>query len=192
MEENFSPQQSLQLIQSMVEKTKANIADNGFYFLLWGWVAFFAFLSQYFLKVVLNYQQHYLAWLVAIPAVIFSIIYTRNKHRQSRVTTYIGESMRHLSTGVGIAFFILVFIISTQGGSAWLNAYPIFILLYGLGTFISGKIIRFTPLVIGGIFNWLLACAAAFVSYDYQLLICAVAIFTSYIIPGYLLVNRKN
>lgn len=36
MEENFSPQESLQLIQSMISKTKTNISENRFYFLFWG------------------------------------------------------------------------------------------------------------------------------------------------------------
>lgn len=77
-------------------------------------------------------------------------------------------------------------IISNSPGG-WANGYPFFILFYGLGTFISGKLLQFTPLVIGGIFNWVLAIACVFVPFDYQLLLAAAAILTSYIIPGYLI-----
>lgn len=191
MENDFSPQQSLDLIRSMIDKTKANLSENRFYFLLWGWASFLAILTQFFLKVIFHYPHHYLVWLVTIPAVIITIIYSGRRDKGRRVKTYIGESMSNLWTGIGISFFVLSFIISnTKGG--WLNAYPFFILFYGMGTFVSGRILKFTPLVIGGIFNWLLACIAAYVNYDYQMLLAAAAILTSYIIPGYLLNTKKN
>jgi len=37
-EENLSPEQSLKLIQSMINKTKQDMSDNGIYFLVWGWL----------------------------------------------------------------------------------------------------------------------------------------------------------
>src|SRR5215208_528332 len=104
MEENFSPQQSLQLIQSMIEKAKNNISENRFYFLLWGWLTFAAIIGQFILKVVLQYKHHYIVWLCTIPAVIITIIHSvRLRHRSAR--TYIGESMNYLWTGIGISFF---------------------------------------------------------------------------------------
>jgi hypothetical protein len=35
-ERKFSPEQSLALIQSMIDKAKNTAADDSFYFLLWG------------------------------------------------------------------------------------------------------------------------------------------------------------
>jgi len=187
MEENFSPQDSLALIQSMIGKTKANLGENRVYFLLWGWVTFAAIVSQFILKVVLHYERHYQVWLVVIPTVIVNIIYAaRHGRKAPAVRTYIGESMGHLWTGIGISFFVLSMIISNHPGG-WSDAWPLFILFYGLGTFVSGRILQFSPLVIGGIFNWLLSLAAIFVGFDYQLLLAAAAILTSYIIPGHLL-----
>ena len=84
MESNFSPQESLRLIHSMIEKSKANLRDNRFYFLLWGWVTFLAILSQFVLKVVLHYERHYFVWLAVIPAVIITIIYSARKKRKDR------------------------------------------------------------------------------------------------------------
>jgi hypothetical protein len=191
MEENFSPQQSLLLIQSMIDKTKGNLGRNRFYFLLWGWFVFLAILLQFILKVVLHYERHYLVWLGVIPAVIITIIYTYRQNKQRGVRTYIGDSMASLWTGVGISFFVLSFIISSSK-EGWMFSYPFFILLYGLGTFISGRILKFTPLIIGGVINWILACIAAYLHYDYQMLLAAIAILTSYIIPGHLLGIKKN
>ena len=191
MENNFSPQQSLELIQSMINKTKSNLGENRFYFLLWGWLSFIAITGQFVLKVIFEYERHYLVWLLTLPAVIITVIYSSRKHSTPRVRTWVGESMSYLWTGIGISFFILSMIITNSSGG-WLNAWPLFILFYGLGTFVSGRILQFSPLVIGGIFNWILALVSIFVHFDYQLLIAAAAILTSYIIPGHLLGKYKS
>lgn len=191
MEENFSPQESLQLIKTMIVKARANLSENRFYFLLWGWVTFIAIIIQFLLKVVFKWEHHYFIWLVVIPTMIITIIYSSKRTKGFKARTYIGESMSNLWTGIGISFFVLSYIISSSQ-QGWLFAYPFFILFYGLGTFVSGRILKFNPLVIGGIFNWLLAIACVYVAFDYQLLIAATAILTSYIIPGHLLGSQKN
>ncbi|MDZ4808016.1 MAG: hypothetical protein SGI96_07065, partial [Bacteroidota bacterium] len=71
-EENFSPEQSLQLIQTMISKTKQDMSDNSIYFLVWGWLTFFACTGQFVLKHIYNYEKHYLVWLVVIVGIIFS------------------------------------------------------------------------------------------------------------------------
>ena len=189
MEENFSPQQSLALIQSMITKTKNNLSDNRFYFLLWGWLSFIAIIGQFFLKVILHYDKHYLVWLVTIPAAIITMVRASRQSNRAVVKTYVADSMNFLWMGIGISFFVLSFIVSNMRGG-WNNAWPLYILFYGLGTFVSGKILQFRPFIIGGIFNWVLAVVAIYIPFDYQLLLAATAILTSYIIPGYLL--RSN
>lgn len=191
MEENLSPQQSLQLIQSMISKTKSDLSENRFYFLLWGWITLAAILGQFVLKVLVAYEQHYLVWLITIPAAIITMFYTGRKGRRPAVKTYIGESMSNLWMGIGISFFILLMIF-TNSEKGWHNAWPLYILFYGLGTFVSGRFLQFTPLVIGGIINWVLALISIFVHFDYQLLIGAGAVLTSYIIPGHLLKNKTD
>jgi hypothetical protein len=190
MQENFSPEDSLHLIQAMIDKTKANISENRFYFLFWGWITFLAVLLQFLLKVVLRYPHHYLVWLVTIPAAVITMWYAR-KHQGSGTRTYVGDSMSHLWTGVGISFGVLSFIIS-QSPSGWYYAFPYFILFYGLGTFISGLLLQFRPLVIGGIVNWVLACVCALIPYDYQLLLTGAALLVSYIIPGHMIQPAKR
>ena len=191
MDGNFTPQESLHLIQAMIAKTKAKLSKNSIYFLLWGWVTFIAILGQFFLKVVLQYRHHYLVWLITIPTIVVSVVYAVRTQKKHSVKTYVGESMSYVWTGIGIGLIVLAWIITnTKGG--WANAWPFYILFYGLGSFISGKILQFPPLIIGGIFNWVLAVVCVYVDYDYQLLMAAAAILTSYIIPGHLLRSNNN
>jgi hypothetical protein len=67
--------------------------------------------------------------------------------------------MSSLWTGLGISFMALPFILAKV---AWSYAFPIYILFYATGTFISGGLLQFKPLQIGGIICWMLAIAATF------------------------------
>lgn len=193
MHEDFSPQESLRLIQSMIDKTKANISYNRIYFLLWGWLTFAGFIGQFVLKTVFNYRHHYLVWLITFIGLFFTVRYNLRDRRQGP-RTYIGDAMGYLWSGMAVSFFVLCVILTFMRvpTNGWLYCYPFFILMYGLGTFVSGRLLQFKPLMAGGILNWLLACAAVFVSYDYQMLLAAAAILTSYIIPGYLIQKAKT
>ncbi|RPD48230.1 MULTISPECIES: hypothetical protein [Chitinophagaceae] len=189
MNQPMTPLQSLELIEAMIAKTKSNMHENRIYFLFWGWLAFAAILGQFILKAIFEYRYHYLVWTITIPAIVITIIYT-NKHRHKSARTFIGESMSNLWTGMCFSFFILSVII-TSSPAGWMNSYPFFILLYGLGTFVSGRILRFKPMVLGGIANWVLAAICPWLPYDYQMLLTAVALLLSYIIPGHLLKNEN-
>jgi hypothetical protein len=189
-EDNFSPEQSLQLIRSMISKTRQDMSDDSIYFLVWGWITFIACTGQFVLKHILKYEQHYQVWWLVVVGIIFSIWQGMKEGKQQQAKTYVGESMKYLWIGMGISFFVLSMILGKIGwGSA---VFPFFIMLYGLGTFVSGNFIKFKPLIIGGIIAWLLAIAAAYVEYDYQMLFGAAAILFSYIIPAYMLRRREK
>ncbi len=183
-EENLSPEQSLQVIQSMINKTKQDMSDNSIYFLVWGWITFIACTGQFILKHFVKYEKHYMVWLLILVGIAFSIYQGRKQEKTQRVKTYVGDSMKYLWMGMGICFFVLSMILSKIG---WDSAvFPFFIMMYGLGTFVSGNILQFRPLIIGGISAWVLAIGAAYVEYDYQMLFGAAAILISYIIPAYM------
>jgi hypothetical protein len=194
MQESFSPQDSLALIQSMISKTKNNLAENRIYFLLWGWVALVGILGQFVLKVFVEYRHHYLSWVLVIPAIIITNVYNYRRSRRATTKTYIGEAMGNLWMGMAVSFFVLSFIFTflSHPYTGWAIAYPFFILLYGLGTFVSGRILQFRPFVVGGIFDWLLAGASVFFPFDYQLLFAAAAIISSYLVPAYLLSSKQS
>lgn len=188
-EENFSPEESLKLIQNMIAKTRRDFGDNSRHFLLWGWTTFIAFTGQFILKNLLQYPKHYLVWWLIVPAIFISAYMGMQQNKIRKASTYIGDSMKHLWTGMGISFFVISMIFSRMGWGS--NIFPFFILLYGLGTFVSGRLLQFTPLVVGGIIAWVLSITSTFFTYDYQMLLGAAAILFSYIIPAYIL-RKKN
>ena len=184
---SLSPSDSLQLIRSMIEKTRQDISDNSMYFLVWGWGAIIGCIGQFVLKVVFNYPYHYRIWFITFICIIITIGFGMQQRKKQRVKTYISESMSYLWTGMGLSFFTISVIFIKIG---WQNCFPFFILLYGLGTFVTGKILKYNPFVAGGISAFILAMVSVFFDYDYQMLFAAAALLFSYIIPGHLLHNR--
>lgn len=189
-EENFSPAESLQLIQSMIAKTRRDMGDNSIHFLLWGWITFISCTGQFILKTVLHYEKHYLVWLLVLPTAVLSAYLGKKDEKTREATTYIGDSMKYLWMGMGISFFVLSMILSRLGWGT--NVFPFFILLYGLGTFISGKFLQFMPMVWGAVAAWILAIVSGYFNYDYQMLFGAAAILVSYIIPAYMLRSKNK
>ena len=64
MEENFNPQQSLELIESMINRAKDKFAEDGFSYLLWGWVVFACSIAEFMLLHFFQYPYHYMVWMV--------------------------------------------------------------------------------------------------------------------------------
>ncbi len=189
-EEKFSPQDSIKLIQSMIMRTRNDLSGNSKYFLLWGWLTFVACTAQFVLKHLYGYDEHYRVWFILIIGIAGSIYFGIRDEKQSKVRTYVGDSMGFLWMGMGISFFVLSMILTKLGWNT--TVYPFFIMLYALGTFVSGKVLQFRPMIIGGLLAWALAIGCVYASYDFQMLFAAGAILVSYIIPAYMLRSRTN
>ncbi len=183
-EEDLSPQESIKLIRSMIETTKHSISDKSHYFLLWGWAVMIGCLIQYYLKVIIGYPQHYYAWFITPVAWAIHIFFVFRDGKKIKVQTLINDANRFLWTAIGLSFFALVFIFSKEG---WQYCYPIYILLYSIGTYVTGNLIKFKPLIIGGIICFPLAIITVYTNFDTEIIMLALAILVSYIIPGHLL-----
>lgn len=186
----FSPEESLRLIQSMITKTKDAVAVDSFYFLFWGWLVFACCLVEYVLMAFFEYPNHSFVWWSMPLGGIISGTYSARQAKRKKSMTYIEEALSFLWIAIGMSFFVMVFI--NVISDAWKTAFTYYILMYAIGTFVSGKLIRFRPLVIGGILNFILAAVSIKFNFANQLLVGALAILISYIIPGHLLRMKYN
>jgi hypothetical protein len=186
-EEKYSPQDSLRLIQSMIDKAKNTVADDSFYFLLWGWLVFAASVVQYVMKVIMHSPYHYLAWCLMFVGFVVSTWYGYTQHRQKKVKTYIEDLLDYLWISLLITYVLISFIFARTG---WENCSPIYILLYSLGNFVTGRVLKFSPLVWGAVVCWALAVISTFTDFDTKILLGALAVLCSNIIPGFLLKKK--
>lgn len=182
--EPFSPEQSLQVIQTMIQKTRSSVADNSFFFLLWGWLVFIAALLQYVLYVIVQTNAHGAAWSLMSIGFVVSIIRTARQKTRT-VRTYVDEGFANIWICILIVQTLIAFAFFRRGG--WENCYTFFILLYSVGCFLTGRLLKFVPLIWGAVTCWALAIVTTFVDFQTNMLLMAAAVLLGYIIPGHLL-----
>lgn len=186
-DKQLHPHESLAIINSMISTAKNRLADNGFYYIFWGWLVFACAAINY-ASLVIGSAYGYYVWPVLLPlGAIVSIIYGVRQNKKETVKTYIDSYLAYCWWAFGIALFITLVFMSVHSIK---TTYFFLMLLYGMATFISGGIINFRPLVIGGIFSFICAVLSVFVSEREQYLCIALSLLGSYIIPGHLLHSK--
>ncbi|HYF31921.1 MAG TPA: hypothetical protein VD993_12445 [Chitinophagaceae bacterium] len=187
-QKDFSPQQSLSVIQSMIETARNQFSENGHLYLLWGWVVFSCSIAQFILLYYLDYPKHYMVWMLTWGAFIYQTIYLVRNKKKEKVKTYADRLVGFVWMVFVVLMFLFGFLFGREMGDNYYRMIsPGFLALYGMPTFLSGIILRFRPLIIGGICCWVLSIASSYISYDFQLLLLSAAMITAWIIPGYLL-----
>jgi hypothetical protein len=182
-EKTITPQESLDIIQSMIHTAKNKLANDGFYTIFWGWLVFIAAMTHY-ITILLNYQWGQFAWFLMPLGGIYSFIHGYKQSKKEKVKTYVETHLGYLWMGFGIAMGVCLILMPVNGIK---TTYFFLMLLYGLATFVSGGILKFKPLIIGGIFSFAVAIVSNFAGDKEQLLCISIALMGSYIIPGHLL-----
>lgn len=193
METNLTERESFKIIQEMIATSRNKIKNNSFFFLLWGWLVLIASLSHYtILRFNISHEYAYLPWpILMLGGMIVSIIAGIRLGKHAKVISHFDKMMMFLWWGFCITIF-LVLIMTSFEKISWTSAYALIIALYGLGTFVSGGVLKFKPLIIGGIASWIISIAALFVSPTNVLLLMALSIIIAYLIPGYMLKSKEN
>jgi len=185
-ESSLTNEESLEVIQSMILKAKNQFSENGKLYLLWGWVILFCSLGYFILDNILHYEKPQLIWMATWIAVIYMFIYLRREGRRRIVKTYTDDLLGY----VWMAFIILMLLggfLVARIPQFYLYNYQFVLLFYGIPTFLSGIILKFRPLIYGGIICWILAFLSIFVNFHYHPSMVALSVISAWIIPGYIL-----
>jgi hypothetical protein len=185
--ENLSAQQSLSIITSMIDQAKGNVQRNSFYFLLWGWVVALANLGMFALSM-LDYQRPYIVWVITIPAWIYTIYRSIKQNADKSASTHFDR----ISASLWMCYAICIFTVVAFGYKINFQIGPIILIMSAVPTFVSGIILRFKPLMIGGILFWVFGIISFLVPNEMQSLAGAVAILCGYLVPGYILKNKHE
>lgn len=189
-EKQLSQEESLHLITSMINRARDRFDENGFLYLLWGWGILFCCITQFIMQQFFPSQNPFLVWLAIWPILIYHIIYLRKKKVRSGILTYTDELSGFVWVAFSISIFLALFACGQTGQFQLINT--IILLLYGIPVFISGGLLRFRPLIYGGVACWVLSFFSIFVKQEYSVLLVALAIVLAWITPGYLLRIRNK
>jgi hypothetical protein len=187
-EKMMSGEESLRIITEMIYKTKVNIRQGSFHLLFWGWLIFACSISEYLPMKFTGLTHPYYVWFFVIPGAFVSMIYGFVTGRKAKVHTY--ADMLYMWTWLGFLITgIVLFIVHSKRLD---TVSPYILLLAGFPTFVSGFIIKFRPLIIGGICFWVMAIIVTFAGPSVAPLCMPIAVLTGYLIPGYMLKNKVN
>lgn len=184
---NLTAQQSLDIITGMIQEAKGKVRKNAFHFLLWGWVITIANLGMYTLSK-LDYPYPYIVWTLTIPAWIISMYKGYRQSKEDHVSTHFDT----ISLWLWVCFGICIFTLVAFGYKLNYQINPLIITISAIPTFVSGVLLRFKPMMFGGAAFWIFGIIGFLTPIETQPLIGAVAILCGYLVPGYLLKNRKD
>ncbi|MCC6463384.1 MAG: hypothetical protein IT260_23135 [Saprospiraceae bacterium] len=187
-EKVLNPEESLRVIRESIDLAKNKLRENGFQFLLWGWLVVLASGVDYYLDVVLQHPKHSMAWLLmVVVGMPVSVIYEwRRDKREPGARNIIQDWYGR----VWLAFGVSLFLVIALTAPAHQSPVPFILVLVGFATFVSGTMLRFPPLQYGAVAMWAGAGACLALGPQEHLLVQAAATVLGYLIPGYLL-NAK-
>ncbi|MGO4295001.1 hypothetical protein [Chitinophaga sp. RAB17] len=181
-EHHLDPAQSLEVIAAVIAQTKENIKGYSFLYLLWGWLIAIASFSFFFLHHYTSFKYFFLPFpLLAVTGIVISLWRHSTMRHQSE--TYIASYLKKLWLVLGISFALVIFINVVETATPFTYT----LLIGGIGTLVSGLVLRFKPLVSGGVLFLLFSVISVFTPDYYKPLLQGIAVITGYLVPGYLL-----
>lgn len=183
----LSPAESLQLIAGVMAGTKHSVRSWKYVFLLWGWLIMMASLLFYVLKEFTGFPAYFLPFPLLVATGVILTFRHFQKHRYTS-EGYADHYVKQLWTVLGIAFAVVVMV-------SVIRQVPPFtytMVIGGIGTLVTGRLIRFRPLMAGGILFLAMAIGSVFTPDAYKPLMQAAAVFGGYLLPGYLISDQKQ
>lgn len=188
-EQPLSAQESLALIESMIRQAKGKASGNSFYFLLWGWVIASCNFGMYYLMKFSPYPNYAPAvWILIIPAWVVTIVYGARQGRNRGIVSHLDQ----VNMWLWIAMAVTITPAWLFGEKINWMVNAIILMPVGAATFVSGVILKFLPLRLGGITFWAAGILCYFLDPVDQYLAGAIAIILGYLLPGYLLRSSRE
>ncbi len=182
----FSHEDGLKTIYAMITSTKNTMGENYLFYLVWGYLVGLACILEFLLMRIVQYERHYIVWPVLMGlGMVLSGVLTFRRQKTSTHKSFIGNIMGYLWGGWLVSLLIIMFFTTQLDNHSLI--LPFTMVMYGLGIFISGGVISYRPLIIGGIISWIAALVSYFQPYNVQLLLMTATVIVSYIIPGHML-----
>lgn len=204
-EKKLTEKESLELIATMINKAKDSYHDTGIGAIMWGSVIAICSLVK-LSEIQFGYRLPFDIYLLTIIAVIPQVFITIKEKKERKVKSFDDAYMDYIWLGFGICIFLMIFIINSIF-SVWgpvaeeyreLTGHnssfsfrefiaPLFLLLYGLPTFITGAACKFKPMLWGGIFCWACCIITIYTTIKIDLLLTAASAIMAWLIPGILM-----
>jgi hypothetical protein len=200
-EKQMSEQESLILIQQMINRAKNDFVDTGIGPILWGAVITFCSLVQA-AQIHFDYSLPFDIWILALVAIIPQIYISLKEKNERKAKGWDDDIMSYIWLCFGIGIFVVNIINNVQAHQLnpvinhyreltgkpipgiWTYATCYLLFVYGFPTIITGAARKFHLMTFGGILCWVFAIVAAFTPTKIDFLLMAIAATFAWLIPG--------
>lgn len=201
-EKQLTEKDSLDLIATMINQAKNAYHDTGMSAMMWGAVVAICALVK-FSELQFNYRLPFDIYWLTVVAIIPQVFISIKENKERRVITYDDIYMNYLWLGFGITIGLMILIVNVMGHgwqpvaeeyhklagkSSSFQVYefvgPLFLVLYGMPTFVTGAACKFRPMFWGGILCWVCCVISVFTPVKIDLLLIAVSSVFAWLIPG--------
>jgi hypothetical protein len=206
----FDEKESLRLISTMIYKAKNSYHDTGLGPILWGSVITLCSLVT-FLQIKYSFDLPFDIWFLTLIAIVPQIFIASRAARNSKVKGYDDKMLDYVWMCFGISIFLLIFINNSTIAALRpifekyrnltgakpdfvFSSYttPLFLLLYGIPTIITGSCRNMKPMLYGGIVCWICCIISIYTTIDWDMLLTALAATCAWLIPGIILWRKHK
>jgi hypothetical protein len=204
-ETKMDERESLKIIAQMINKAKGSFHDTGIGPILWGSVIAFCSLIT-FARIHYQFKLPFDIWLLTLVAILPQIFITIKEKRMRRAKNYDDSAIDYIWLVFGISIFLMshiniVFVnkladVYTEYERA-VGKWPSFglssfssslmLLLYGIPTIITGAIMKFKPMLWGGIAGWICCVVSVYTTTEVDMLLTAFSAIVMWLVPGIIL-----
>jgi len=186
-EEPFSPEQSLALIAQVIEEAKSKFEENGVIYFMWGAILGFAALLQYgLLKNGQEEISYYGYFIVPVGALVSWYYYAKKKSaRRNQVSTNISITWGVVSLNLMILGFFFNFVLQE-------HLTPLMLILMGIGTTISGGLIRSRLILLAGVLLNISGFVCFQLNWLEHPLVLGISAILFILVPGLLLMSKHK
>ncbi len=184
--ENFSEQDSLRLITEMISKAKKSYITKGYASIMWGSIIVFCSLVTW-AEIYFKFNAGDV-WLLTIVAIIPQVYFGIKENKERGFTSYEGDTLSAVWLAFGISIFLLSYYFGTHKVDG--DSQSVFMMLYAIPTFITGRVTKFKPMICGGIFCWVASFTSMFTNIQIDFFLMAGCGLFAWLIPGIMLYMR--
>jgi hypothetical protein len=192
-DKQLTENESLLLIQQMIDTAKHEQKDDGKGWIIWGWLIFLSSIFTFF-NMQYNWASTFFFWnlfgLFSLLILLYQVIRYLFIKKRIRVKTYTQDLFDKLNTGFFISLMLIILSMNLghpNFGVPPQKGFALLLGLYGFWILIYGAVLNFKPSIIGAYVVWAFAFASLFVtSFQWTMLLHAAAVLCGYIIPGHI------
>lgn len=190
MESNqLTPEQSLELITSVIQEAKSKFEENGLIYVFWGVLIAIASLSQFYL-LSNGYQQiNYYPYVLMPLGAIMTWFYIYQKKGKESKPNQVSRIIGYLWAAVSLNLLIVG---CFMGAYLKINLIPVLLILIGIGILVSGGAIKSKVLIISGVLINIAAFICFQIDWLYQPLVMGLLAIFAILIPGMILMNQHK